>query len=160
MPPGRPRLGRDAAEARLGRERQRLQAQYECNCTFPGCSGRVSRKTLTRHAEWMEAEVKRAENLAGIHDLAAGYPAPEIQSGLDVRVRDDDVGDSDAEFGDVAVGEAGGEGDVEPVAEFGPLQARSKHRSKMILCMCTQGVWPRGCRNGSTPPTGGRVAFR
>ena len=61
----------------------------------------------------MEGEAKRAENLAGITDLAAGYPAPEIQAGLDVRTDDEDC--SDTALGDSAVGQAGGGcDDVEP----------------------------------------------
>ena len=80
----------------------------------------------------MAAQAQIAANLAGIRDLQAGYPAPELLSGLDVR--DDDGDDSVADVGDVAGGEAGGEGDVEfePAAEIGPLQARSTHRTPQL----------------------------
>ena len=127
--PGRYRRDPIAHAERSHRERERLQSNFRCDCTFPGCSGMVSRKTLARHAEWMAAQAQIAANLSGIHDLRAGYPAPEHQVGLDIRQDDFDGDDSDAELklGDVAVGEAGGEGDVDPVAEIGPLQARSTH---------------------------------
>ena len=128
MPGGRPRSDTAAAAARCDRERVRKRAQYTCNCTYPDCSGLVTHHTRARHAEWMEGEAKRAENLAGITDLAAGYPAPEIQAGLDVRTDDEDC--SDTALGDGAVGQAGGGcDDVEPVIEIGPLQARSTHRT-------------------------------
>ena len=80
----------------------------------------------------MEAEAKRAENRAGISDLAAGYPPPKMQAGLDVRDDDGDVGGStsEAELGDFAMEQAGGDGDDgEPATEFGPMQARSAHRT-------------------------------
>ena len=133
MPGGRPRRDAAAAAARCDRERARKRAQYTCNCTYPDCSGLVTYHTLARHAEWMEGEAKRAENLAGITDLAAGYPAPEIHAGLDVRTDDEDYSDPALGDGAVLVGQAGGGcDDVEPVIEIGPLQARSTHRTTAL----------------------------
>ena len=129
---GRPKRDPAAAAARCDRERVRKRAQYTCNCTYPDCSGMVSQQTLLRHTEWMAAQAQIAANLAGIRDLQSGYPAPELLAGLDVR--DDDGDDSLADAGDVAGGEAGGEGDVEfeHAAEIGPLQARSTHRTPQL----------------------------
>ena len=132
MPGGRPRRDPVADAERSRRERERKQTKYKCNCTYPDCSGMVSQQTLLRHSEWMAAQAQIAANLAGIRDLQSGYPAPELLAGLDVR--DDEGDDSVADVGDVAGGEAGGEGDVEfeHAAEIGPLQARSTHRTPQL----------------------------
>ena len=81
----------------------------------------------------MAAQAQIAANLSGIRDLRAGYPAPENQAGFDVRDEgDDSTGDAELGDGAVAMGEAWGEGDVEPVAEIGPLQVRSTHRAQHL----------------------------